>query len=230
MKIFKINKVNESIREAIQHKIDNLNKPKGSLGRLESLAMQICLIQQRTSPTLHTPCHLLLGADHGIEREHISVSPREITWQQMIDLSIVYTPLHGTGMTLIPRSLKLWGFENVNCVPEQMIKDGNFSTVVSPNPENAEALTLAIDLAKKINADIVMASDPDADRVGMACKNDKGEWVLINGNQTCLIFLYYIITNRKKLGKMKGDEFIVKTIVTTESEFERAEAVEFHTF
>jgi phosphoglucomutase len=148
------------------------------------------------------------------EVHSLSIDPEAIKRQK--DLSIVYTPLHGTGMTLIPRSLKLWGFENVNCVPEQMIKDGNFSTVVSPNPENAEALTLAIDLAKKINADIVMASDPDADRVGMACKNDKGEWVLINGNQTCLIFLYYIITNRKKLGKMKGDEFIVKTIVTTE--------------
>ena len=144
----------------------------------------------------------------------LSIDPEAIKRQK--DLSIVYTPLHGTGMMLIPRSLKLWGFENVNCVPEQMIKDGNFSTVVSPNPENAEALTLAIDLAKKINADIVMAPDPDADRVGMACKNDKGEWVLINGNQTCLIFLYYIITNRKKLGKMKGDEYIVKTIVTTE--------------
>ncbi len=148
------------------------------------------------------------------EVHSLSIDPEAIKRQK--DLSIVYTPLHGTGMTLIPRSLKLWGFENVNCVPEQMIKDGNFSTVVSPNPENAEALTLAIDLAKKINADIVIASDPDADRVGMACKNDKGEWVLINGNQTCLIFLYYIITNRKKLGKMKGDEFIVKTIVTTE--------------
>src|SRR5574344_1353976 len=148
------------------------------------------------------------------EVHSLSIDPEAIKRQK--DLSIVYTPLHGTGMMLIPRSLKMWGFENVNCVPEQMIKDGNFSTVVSPNPENAEALTLAIDLAKKINADIVMASDPDADRVGMACKNDKGECVLINGNQTCLIFLYYIITNRKKLGKMKGDEFIVKTIVTTE--------------
>jgi phosphoglucomutase len=144
----------------------------------------------------------------------ICVDPDVIKRQK--DLSIVYTPLHGTGMVLIPRSLKLWGFENVHCVPEQMVKDGNFSTVVSPNPENAEALTLAIKLAKSIDADIVMASDPDADRVGMACKNSKGEWVLINGNQTCLLFLYYIITNRKKLGKMKGDEFIVKTIVTTE--------------
>ena len=97
-----------------------------------------------------------------------------------------------------------------------MVKSGDFPTVVSPNPENAEALTLAIKLAKEIDADIVMASDPDADRVGMACKDDKGEWVLINGNQTCLIFLYYIIKNRIAMGKMKGNEFIVKTIVTTE--------------
>lgn len=97
-----------------------------------------------------------------------------------------------------------------------MVKDGNFSTVVSPNPENSEALTMALDLAKQIDADIVMASDPDADRVGMACKNSKGEWVLIDGNQTCMIFLYYIISNRKAQGKMTGNEFIVKTIVTTE--------------
>ncbi|MBQ7553621.1 MAG: phospho-sugar mutase [Bacteroidaceae bacterium] len=144
----------------------------------------------------------------------ICIDPEVIKRQK--DLSIVYTPLHGTGMNGIPQSLKLWGFENVHCVPEQMVKSGDFPTVVSPNPENAEALTLAIKLAKEIDADIVMASDPDADRVGMACKNDKGEWVLINGNQTCLLFLYYIITNRKKLGKMVGNEFVVKTIVTTE--------------
>ena len=144
----------------------------------------------------------------------ISIDSQAISRQK--DLKIVYTPIHGTGMKLIPRSLQLWGFENVTTVPEQMVKDGNFPTVVSPNPENAEALTLALNLAKKIDADIVMASDPDADRVGMACKNDKGEWVLINGNQTTLIFLYYIIKNRIALGKMKGNEFIVKTIVTTE--------------
>ena len=132
------------------------------------------------------------------------------------DLKIVYTPLHGAGRTLIPESLKRWGFENVYTVKEQMVKDGNFPTVVSPNPENGEALTLALRDAKEIDADIVMASDPDADRVGMACKNDKGEWVLINGNQTCLIFLYYIITNRIKTGKMQPNDFIVKTIVTTE--------------
>ncbi len=144
----------------------------------------------------------------------ISIDPEVI--QRQKDLSIVYTPIHGTGMMLIPRALKMWGFENVHCVPEQMIQDGNFPIVISPNPENAEALTLAIKLAKEIDADIVMASDPDADRVGMACKNDKGEWVLINGNQTCLLFLYYIITNRKAMGKMTGKEFVVKTIVTTE--------------
>lgn len=144
----------------------------------------------------------------------ISIDPEVI--QRQKDMKIVYTPIHGTGMKLIPRSLKLWGFENVNTVPEQMVKDGNFPTVQSPNPENAEALSMAIALAKKIDADIVMASDPDADRVGMACKNSDGEWVLVNGNQTCMIFLYYIIKNRIAMGKMKGNEFIVKTIVTTE--------------
>lgn len=132
------------------------------------------------------------------------------------DLKIVYTPLHGTGMMMIPQSLKYWGFENVHCVKEQMQRSGDFPTVISPNPENGEALTLALRDAKAIDADIIMASDPDADRVGMACKNDKGEWILINGNQTCLIFLYYIITKRKAMGKMKDSDFIVKTIVTTE--------------
>ena len=144
----------------------------------------------------------------------ISIDPEVIKRQK--DLKIVYTPIHGTGMMLIPRALKQWGFENVHTVPEQMVKSGDFPTVISPNPENAEALSMAIELAKKIDADIVMASDPDADRVGMACKNDKGEWVLINGNQTCLLFLYYIIKNRIATGKMKEDDFIVKTIVTTE--------------
>ena len=144
----------------------------------------------------------------------ISIDPDVI--QRQKDMKIVYTPIHGTGMMLIPRSLQLWGFENVNTVPEQMVKDGNFPTVVSPNPENAEALSMAIALAKKIDADIVMASDPDADRVGMACKDSNGEWVLVNGNQTCMIFLYYIIKNRIAMGKMKVNEFVVKTIVTTE--------------
>ncbi len=148
------------------------------------------------------------------EIKKLSIDPEVIKRQH--DLKIIYTPLHGTGMMLIPRCLKDWGFDNVHCVKEQMVKDGNFPTVKSPNPENGEALSLAIRDAKEIDADIVMASDPDADRVGMACKNDKGEWVLINGNQTCLLFLYYIITNRKAKGLLKSSDFIVKTIVTTE--------------
>lgn len=132
------------------------------------------------------------------------------------DLKIVYTPIHGCGRVLIPSSLRRWGFENIHCVEEQMIKDGNFPTVVSPNPENPEAMTMAINLAKEIDADLVMASDPDADRLAISCKNDKGEWMIINGNQTCMMFLYYIITQYTKLGKMTGKEFVVKTIVTTE--------------
>lgn len=132
------------------------------------------------------------------------------------DLCIVYTPLHGCGRVMIPRSLKQWGFTNVNCVPEQMVPDGNFPTVVSPNPEYPEALTMALTLARKLNADVVMASDPDADRLGVACRDDKGELTLLNGNQTAMIFLYYIITQYTKLGKMTGKEYIVKTIVTTE--------------
>ncbi len=144
----------------------------------------------------------------------VSIDPEAIARHK--DMKIVYTPIHGTGMILIPRALKMWGFENVHTVPQQMVRSGDFPTVVSPNPENAEALTLALNLAKEIDADMVMASDPDADRVGIACKNDKGEWVLINGNQTCLMYLYYIITQYEKLGKMTGKEFVVKTIVTTE--------------
>ena len=144
----------------------------------------------------------------------ISIDSEVIKHQH--DLKIVYTPLHGAGRVMIPRSLALWGFDNVHCVKEQMVKDGNFPTVDRPNPEIAEALTLGLRDAKALDADILMASDPDADRVGMACKNSKGEWVLINGNQTCLIFLWYIITNRQAVGKMKPTDFIVKTIVTTE--------------
>ena len=144
----------------------------------------------------------------------ICIDPEVIKHQH--DLKIVYTPLHGAGRVMIPRSLALWGFDNIHCVKEQMIKDGNFPTVDRPNPEFAEALTLGLRDAKELDADILMASDPDADRVGMACKDSNGEWVLINGNQTCLLFLWYIITNRQAVGKMKPTDFIVKTIVTTE--------------
>jgi len=144
----------------------------------------------------------------------ISIDPEMIARHK--DLKIVYTPIHGTGVVLIPRSLKMWGFENIIDVPEQNVISGNFPTVESPNPEVGSALAMAIAKAKETDAELVMASDPDADRVGMACKNDKGEWILINGNQTCMMFLYYILTQYKKLGKLKGNEFCVKTIVTTE--------------
>ena len=144
----------------------------------------------------------------------VSIDPTVIKNQH--DLKIVYTPLHGAGRVMIPRALRSWGFDNIHCVEEQMVKDGNFPTVDRPNPEIAEALTLGLRDAKKLDADILMASDPDADRVGMACKDSNGEWVLINGNQTCLIFLWYILTNRKAKGLLKPTDFIVKTIVTTE--------------
>ena len=132
------------------------------------------------------------------------------------DLNIVYSPLHGTGRVIIPLCLRSWGFQNIHVVPEQMVVDGNFPTVKSPNPENSEAMTMGMNLGTKVNADLVIASDPDADRLAIVCRDDKGKWVIINGNQTCMMFCYYIITNMKKLGKLKGNEFLVKTIVTSE--------------
>ncbi|MBP5366616.1 MAG: phospho-sugar mutase [Bacteroidales bacterium] len=132
------------------------------------------------------------------------------------DLNIVYSPLHGTGRVIIPMCLRSWGFQNIHVVPEQMVIDGNFPTVKSPNPENSEAMTMGMNLGTKVNADLVIASDPDADRLAIVCRDDKGQWVIINGNQTCMMFCYYIITNMKKLGKLKGNEFLVKTIVTSE--------------
>ena len=132
------------------------------------------------------------------------------------DLNIVYSPMHGTGRVIIPMALRSWGFQNIHVVPEQMVIDGNFPTVVSPNPENAEAMTLGMKLGTKLNADLVIASDPDADRLAIVCRNPKGEWEILNGNQTCMMFSWYIIANKKKLGQLKGNEFLVKTIVTTE--------------
>ena len=132
------------------------------------------------------------------------------------DLNIVYSPMHGTGRVIIPEALRSWGFQNIHVVREQMVIDGNFPTVVSPNPENAEAMTLGMKLGTKINADLVIASDPDADRLAIVCRNDKGEWEILNGNQTAMMFSWYIITNKKKLGQLKGNEFMVKTIVTSE--------------
>ncbi len=132
------------------------------------------------------------------------------------DLNIVYTPLHGAGRQIVPMCLRSWGFENIHVVPEQMVIDGNFPTVVSPNPENAEAMTLGMKLGTKLNADLVIASDPDADRIAIVCRDENDEWIIINGNQTCMMFAYYNIKALKRLGKMRPDMYLVKTIVTTE--------------
>lgn len=144
----------------------------------------------------------------------ISLSPEAI--KQHNDIKIVYTPIHGTGITLVPDALKALGFTNIINVPEQDVISGNFPTVVSPNPEEPAALEMAVKKAIETGADLVMATDPDADRVGAAIRNDQGEFILVNGNQTCLLFVYYLITRWKELGKLTGKEYIVKTIVTTE--------------
>ncbi|MFA6875805.1 MAG: phospho-sugar mutase [Parabacteroides sp.] len=144
----------------------------------------------------------------------ISLSPEAIAHHH--DMKIVYTPIHGTGVKIIPSALKAFGFTNIIHVPEQDVISGDFPTVVSPNPEEPAAMAMAVSKAKEVDADIVLASDPDADRIGSAIKNNDGEWILLNGNQTALLFVYYLITRWKELGKIKGKEYIVKTIVTTE--------------
>lgn len=145
----------------------------------------------------------------------LSLSPDVV--KKYSELKIVYTPIHGTGVKLIPESLKNYGFTNIIHVPEQDVNDGNFPTVVSPNPENPEAMAMAIAKAKEVGADIVMASDPDADRIGCVIRDNNGEYVLLNGNQIVMILLYYIITRNVELGRMTGKEYVVKTIVTTET-------------
>ena len=145
----------------------------------------------------------------------LSLSPEAIAHHH--DMKIVYTPIHGTGVKLIPASLKNFGFTNIIHVPEQDVVSGDFPTVVSPNPEEPAALDMAIKKAIETDAELVMASDPDADRIGIAVRNDKGEFVLVNGNQIVMIFLNYPMTRNKELGLLKGDEYIVKTIVTTET-------------
>jgi phosphoglucomutase len=127
----------------------------------------------------------------------------------------VYTPLHGCGRKLVPEILARFGFENIHMVKEQAIADGNFPTVHSPNPEEHDALDMAITLAEELHADLVMATDPDADRVGIAIRNHRGEMILLNGNQTAAILFYYMLNRWQGLGKLKGNEFIVSTIVTT---------------
>jgi phosphoglucomutase len=143
----------------------------------------------------------------------LSVSPEAIKRQK--DLKIVYSPIHGTGITLTPKALELFGFENVILVDEQTTPDGNFPTVVYPNPEEKEALTLALKKAKETDADLVLATDPDADRVGIAVKNDQNEFILLNGNQTGSLLINYLLTAWQDKGKLTGKEYIVKTIVTT---------------
>ncbi len=149
------------------------------------------------------------------EIKKLSLSPDVI--ERHKDLKIVYTPIHGTGVKLIPDSLRNYGFNNIINVPEQDVPSGDFPTVESPNPEVPSAMAMAIAKAKEVNADIVMASDPDADRIGCVIRDNTGEYVLLNGNQIVMILLNYIITRNKELGKLDGNEYIVKTIVTTET-------------
>lgn len=144
----------------------------------------------------------------------IAVAPRIIKKQK--DLKIVFSPIHGTGITMVPQALAQLGFENVTIVEEQATPDGNFPTVVYPNPEEKEAMTLSLKKAKEIDADLVIATDPDADRVGMAVKNPKGEWQLLNGNQAASLIIYYLLKAWKNAKKLTGSEFVCKTIVTTD--------------
>lgn len=144
----------------------------------------------------------------------LSLSPQAVAGQH--DMKIVFSPIHGTGITLVPQILKRFGFTNVHVVEAQSKPDGDFPTVVYPNPEEGEAMKLALQEAKKIDADLVLATDPDSDRVGIACKNLTGEWQLMNGNQTGSMLIYYVLQRWQELGKLDGHQFIVKTIVTTD--------------
>jgi phosphoglucomutase len=148
------------------------------------------------------------------EVKKVSISPEIVAKHH--DIKIIYTPIHGTGVKLIPAALRAFGFTNIINIPEQDVVSGEFPTVVSPNPEERAAMKMALEKAAEIDADVAMASDPDADRLGVAVKNDKGKYIIINGNQIALLFIYYIITKMKENGALKGNEYIVKTIVTTE--------------
>ncbi len=148
------------------------------------------------------------------EIKKLSLSPDIISRNS--DMKIVYTPLHGTGVKLVPMILKKMGFRNIISIPEQDVPDGNFPTIISPNPEESAALTMATNKAKETGADLVMATDPDADRVGIAVRNKNNEVVLLNGNQAASILIYYLLTKWKENGKLTGNEYLVKTIVTTE--------------
>lgn len=166
----------------------------------------------------HSENIVTIGED--IDKEYIStlvslsISPDIIKRQS--DMKIVYTPIHGTGYKLVPEALKAFGFTNIQTVKEQLTPDGNFPTVVSPNPEEKAALELALKLAKKVNADLILATDPDGDRVGVGVKDNNDNYILLNGNQSASLLIYYLIRQWKIKGKLTGKEFIAKTIVTSE--------------
>lgn len=157
----------------------------------------------------------------------VSISPDVV--ERHKNMKIVYTPIHGTGVKLIPAALRKFGFTNIINVPEQDVVSGDFPTVISPNPEEQAAMDMAIKKAYEVDADLVMASDPDADRIGVVVKDDKGKYIIVNGNQTALLFIYYIITKMKESGTLKGNEFVVKTIVSTEliAEIARRNNIEY---
>ena len=172
----------------------------------------------KIAPLAGNPNIEIIGEE--VDRVYLGFVERNSLHPELIkkhhDLKIVYTPLHGTGITLIPRMLKQLGFTNVNVVEEQAVPDGNFPTTPSPNPEEHAAMKMAVELAQKIDADIVFASDPDADRVGVAVKRPSGEWMLLNGNQTFSVLMYYLVKQWQEKGRLTGKEFVVKTIVTSE--------------
>jgi len=155
-----------------------------------------------------------IDAAYAARLQSLSLAPEIIRRQKQ--LKIVYTPIHGSGIVMVPRSLRAFGFENVHVVEEQATPDGNFPTVISPNPEEKAAMTLALIKAKAIGAELLLATDPDADRVGLGVKDDKGEYILLNGNQAASLLIYYLLSQWKAKGKITGKEFIVKTIVTSE--------------
>lgn len=144
----------------------------------------------------------------------LSLSPESV--KRFHDLKIVYSPMHGAGVRLVPESLRRFGFTNVHVVPEQAVIDGNFPTVESPNPEERKTMTMAIDLGKRVKADLVLATDPDSDRIGVALPDENGEFVLLNGNQTLVLLMTYQLTRWAELGRLNGKQYVVKTIVTTE--------------
>ena len=184
--------------------IDHVNRIKGVEHiRFEGDKSKIEIIGKEVDEAFLTAIKGLQLSPDAVKRHH--------------DMKIVYTPIHGTGVSLIPESLARFGFTDIIHVPEQDVTDGNFPTVVSPNPEVPSAMAMAIAKAKEVGADLVMASDPDADRIGAVIRDHKGEYVLLNGNQIVMILLNYIMTRNAELGMLKGNEYIVKTIVTTET-------------